>query len=57
MLDALSSTLDWLQTRPYLFTALSAALLDWLLFARGLATPQWLGMLLAGSGVYLSTRR
>ncbi|CAD5378028.1 Mechanosensitive ion channel [Pseudomonas sp. OF001] len=27
MLDALSSTLDWLQTRPYLFTALSAALL------------------------------
>ena len=48
----ISQVAGWFYLLP-----LSAALLDWLLFARGLATPQWLGMLLAGSGVYLSTRR
>lgn len=35
----------------------AAALLDWLLFGRGLAAGQWLGIAVAGGGVWWTTRR
>ncbi|WP_371325354.1 DMT family transporter [Dechloromonas sp. ZY10] len=47
----ISQVAGWFYLLP-----VAAALLDWLLFGHGLSGSQWLGIVIAGSGVWWTTR-